>query len=143
MSKGPEANFWQSLRKNLPNNSFATRIENNHGGGVPDAHIVWDGLTFWCELKTTKINAVNVSPHQIAWHMAYFARGGLSFFLVKSLSTKKIYSFLGDQGVALSRGGISAARGACHDNPAALFQSLRPRLLDHYSATLRLCDPAA
>jgi len=143
MSKGPEANFWNTLRSNLPKKAFATRIENVHGGGVPDAHIVWDGLPFWMELKTTKGNAVKVSSHQAAWHMAYYARGGLSFFLIKALSTKDIYLFGGDQGPDLIKGGISAARGSRFSNPAALFESLRPRLLDHYSATLRPCDPAA
>ena len=36
MSRGPEANFWSTIRKNLPEKCFATRIENKHGGGVPD-----------------------------------------------------------------------------------------------------------
>ena len=137
MSKGPESNFWNTIRQNLPKNAHATRIENVHGGGVPDVHVVWDGLPFWMELKVTKGNAVKVSPHQVAWHMAYFARGGLSFFLVKSLSTKDVYSFEGDQGSNLLRGGVSAAHGTRFANPAALFQSLRPRLRSHYSATLR------
>ena len=141
MSKGPEANFWNTLRSNLPKTAFATRIENKHGGGVPDVHIVWDGLPFWCELKTSKSNAVKISPHQIAWHMAYFARGGLSFFLVKSLSSKDIYSFRGDQGPILLQEGISAAQGQRFENPAALFQSLRPCLEAHYSASLRPCAP--
>ena len=114
-----------------------------HGGGVPDVHIVWDGIPFWFELKVSKGNAVKVSSHQAAWHMAYYARGGLSFFLVKALSTKDIYLFGGDQGPDLIKGGISAARGSRFSNPAALFESLRPRLLDHYSAALRPCDPAA
>ena len=142
MSKGPEANFWNTLRSNLPKKAFATRIENVHGGGVPDVHIVWDGLPFWVELKTTKGNAVKVSCHQAAWHMAYYARGGLSFFLVKSLSTKDLYLFGGDQGPSLIFGGIKGAEGQRFSNPAALFESLRPRLLDQMSATLRPCDPA-
>ena len=142
MSKGPEANFWNTLRSNLPKKAFATRIENVHGGGVPDVHIVWDGLPFWFELKTTKGNAVKVSSHQAAWHMAYYARGGLSFFLVKSLSTKDLYLFGGDQGPSLIFGGIKGAEGQRFSNPAALFESLRPRLLDQMSATLRPCDLA-
>jgi hypothetical protein len=46
-------------------------------------HMVWDGLPFWCELKVSKGNAVKVSPHQVAWNMAYWARGGSNFFLSK------------------------------------------------------------
>lgn len=50
------------IRQNLPKKCFATRIENKHGGGVPDCHMVWDGLPFWCELKVSKGNAVKSRP---------------------------------------------------------------------------------
>ena len=137
MSKGPEANFWTQLRQNQPKKCFATRIENKHGGGVPDVHMVWDGLSFWCELKVSKANAVNISPHQIAWNAVYWARGGANFFLVKSLSPRELLLFDGDQGALLASGGISAAQGARFANPAALFCALRPRLELIYSAALR------
>jgi hypothetical protein len=143
MSRGPEANFWTQIRQNLPKKCFATRIENKHGGGVPDVHMVWDGLPFWMELKTSKSNAVKVSPHQVAWNMAYFARGGANFFLVKDLSKKDIVLFGGDQGPDLIQGGMSAAQGARFEDPASLFCALRPRLEAIYSAALRPCDPAA
>jgi len=140
MSKGPEANFWNTLRSNLPKNSFATRIENKHGGGVPDVHMVWDGLPFWMELKVSKGNGVNLSAHQIAWNMAYFARGGLSFFLVKRSVERDILLFGADQGPDLARGGISAAQGARFDSPAALFAHLGPLVRDHYALRLSLRD---
>ena len=110
MSKGPEANFWIQLKNSLPKNSFATRIENKHGGGIPDVHIVWDGRSFWLELKVSKSNQVFVSPHQIAWNMAYYANGGHSFFLVKSLSLQKILLLDGSQGPALRNHGLSGCR---------------------------------
>jgi hypothetical protein len=50
MSKGPEANFWNSIRQNLPKKCIATRIENQHGGGVPDVHILIDSMPVWIEL---------------------------------------------------------------------------------------------
>ena len=84
-----------------------------------------------------KSNAIKVSPHQIAWHMAYHARGGASFFLVKSLSTRELLLFGGDQGPLLLEGGASAAQGERFANPAALFSALRPRLKVIYSAALR------
>ena len=99
--------------------------------------MVWDGLSFWCELKVSKANAVNISPHQIAWNSAYWARGGANFFLVKSLSPRELLLFDGDQGALLASGGISAAQGARFANPAALFCALRPRLELIYSAALR------
>lgn len=73
--------------------------------------------------------------------MAYFARGGLSFFLVKSLSSKDIYSFRGDQGPVLLKEGLSGAQGTRFENPAALFEGLRPMLVEHYSASLRPRTP--
>jgi len=128
MSKGPEANFWTQIRNNLPKNSFATRIENKHGGGVPDVHIVWDGLPFWMELKTTKSNAVKVSPHQVAWNMAYFARGGANFFLVKRALERDLFLFRGDAGPDLASCGLSCGLGTRFTGPAAVFEGLRPEL---------------
>ena len=106
-------------------------------------HIVADGVPFWIELKVSKSNGVNLSPHQVAWNMAYFARGGANFFLVKDLSKKDIVLFGGDQGPSLIQGGMSAAQGARFEDPASLFCALRPRLEAIYSAALRPCDSAA
>ena len=137
MSQGPESNFWKSIRQNLPPKTFATRIENKHGGGVPDVHLLWDGIPIWIELKVSKGNAVKVSPHQVAWHMAYHARGGLSFYLVKRYKERDLVLFGGDQGVALASGGISEAQGTIYKSPAALFLALRPVLLDKLACSLR------
>jgi hypothetical protein len=128
MSKGPEANFWNTIRNSLPKKAFATRIENKHGGGVPDVHIVWDGKPFWLELKVSKSNSVNVSPHQVAWNMAYWARGGLSFYLVKAPSTSLLYLFEGDQGPNLASSGLSGSEGQEFKNLAALWEYLAGRL---------------
>ena len=143
---GQEANFWSTIRKNLPKKCFATRIENKHGGGVPDVHLVWDGLSFWCELKVSKTNAVNISPHQIAWNAAYWARGGANFFLVKRAKERDLLLFRGDQGAALSSCGLSCALGSRFESLAPLFCALRPVLegilrpascaLDHDSDSL-------
>ena len=143
MSKGQEANFWNTIRQNLPKKCFATRIENVHGGGVPDVHFIWDGLPFWCELKVSKSNAVAISAHQVAWNTAYWTRGGANFFLVKSLKERDLILFDGDQGADLIQGGISAAQGSRFTNPASLFCALRPRLERRISATLRPCGSAA
>ena len=125
---GQEANFWSTIRKNLPKKCFATRIENKHGGGVPDVHLVWEGLPFWLELKVTKSNAVAVSPHQVAWNMAYWARGGANFFLVKRAKERDILLFGGDQGPAVLEQGCLAPCVLRVDSPASLFCALRPVL---------------
>ena len=109
---------------------------------MPDVHLVWEGLPFWCELKVSHTNAVNISPHQIAWNTTYWARGGANFFLVKRSKERDILLFEGDQGGLLASGGISAAQGARFADPASLFCALRPRLEAIYSAALRPCDPA-
>ena len=56
-----ESNFWKTVKRNLPSDCHATRIENRHGGGVPDIHIVWNGFAFWIELKVIKGNKVLLS----------------------------------------------------------------------------------
>ena len=128
MSRGPESNFWTQIRTNLPPKTFATRIENTHGGGVPDVHIVWDGLPFWLELKVAKVNAVRVSPHQVAWNMAYHARGGKSFYLVEQASSSDLYLFGGDRGAELMNQGLVCG-GSRFEDLASLFKALRPLLL--------------
>jgi Holliday junction resolvase len=126
MSKGPEANFWNTIRQNIPKKWFATRIENKHGGGIPDVHIVADGVPFWIELKTSKSNGVNLSPHQVAWNMAYFARGGANFILVKHLPTRHLYLFGGDKGPSLVDRGIAGTEGERFEDLGSLFEALRP-----------------
>jgi len=137
MSKGPEANFWNTLRSNLPKKCFATRIENKHGGGVPDVHLVWDGLPCWIELKIAKTNQVKLSPHQVAWNTAYWVRGGANFILVKRSVERDLLLFDGGSGSTLLASGISGTEHARFDGPAALFCALRPRLEAIYSAALR------
>ena len=104
----PEANFWNTIRRNLPNNCHTTRIENRHGGGVPDVHVVWAGLVFWLELKTTKNNTVRISPQQIAWNTAYSRSGGLSFILVKHLSSGDLFLFRGARALDIATSGLAA-----------------------------------
>ena len=132
MSKGTESNFWNLIRNNLPKKCHATRIENKHGGGIPDVHMVWEGLPFWIELKTTKNNTIKISPNQIAWNMAYSARGGLNFYLVKSLSLNKLFLFRGDQGASILDQGLCVSALFVCESASQMFASLRPLLLDHY-----------
>ena len=55
-----EKNLWLRVKKNLPHDCYATRIENRMDGGVPDVHVIWDGLPFWIELKLTKANKISI-----------------------------------------------------------------------------------
>ena len=101
-------NFWNTLKRNLPKNCHTTRIENRHGGGVPDVHIVWAGLVFWLELKTTKNNTVRLSPNQIAWNTAYSRLGGINFILVKAPRDGNLFLFSGRDSGLVSSIGIRA-----------------------------------
>ena len=73
---------------------------------MPDVHLTWSGLVFWLELKTTKNNTVRLSPQQIAWNTAYSHNGGLSFILVKHLSSGDLILFEGAQSLEVGRNGL-------------------------------------
>lgn len=138
MARGPEANFWTSLRKHLPTNSHATRIENKSGGGLPDVHILLDKMPFWLELKVAAICKVQVSTLQIAWHTAHAARGGLSFFLVQAPRTKEILLFSGSDAGNLSQNGLKTEPLFSVRGPAAAWEALRPLVRAHYAEMLTL-----
>ena len=122
----------------MPKKTLATRIENKHGGGVPDVHLLWDGLPLWFELKVaTNSNRIKLSPQQIAWHTAYFARGGLSFFLVKAPSPRSIVLFEGKMALDLLEKPITEVQGSWFTGPAPLFEALRPEIEGHYGRVLR------
>ena len=132
MSKGPEANFWSAIRGSRPKEALLMRIENRHGTGVPDVHCLLEGLPFWVELKTVKSGVVKISPHQVAWHTAFWARGGLSFFLVKSLSSGYFHLFAGSEAVDLVQKPMSEVRGQVFKRHDELWDALRAAVLDHY-----------
>ncbi len=132
----PEANFWNTVRRNLPKNCYPTRIENRHGGGVPDVHFAWLGLVFWIELKTTKNNSVRLSPQQIAWNTAYSRNGGLSFILVKHLPSGDLILFEGAQSLEIGRDGLrsgSLFRGSGHQ---AMWNQVRESGITHLESVL-------
>ena len=132
----PEANFWITLKRNLPKKCYPTRIENRHGGGIPDIHFVWSGLVFWIELKTTKNNTVRLAPNQIAWNTAYSRSGGLSFILVKSLSSGDLFLFEGAQSREIGRNGLREEplfRGSGHE---ALWDRVRESGIEHLESVL-------
>ena len=87
-----ESNFYKQLRVNTPEVLW-TRIENRHGGGIPDLNGLYDGRDFWVELKITTTNKVRLSPTQISWHYNRGLYGGKSFILVKNTKTKEIKLF--------------------------------------------------
>lgn len=101
---------------------------------MPDVHLLWDGLPVWLELKVaTKTNRIKLSPQQIAWHMAYYARGGASFFLVKAPSSSSIVLFEGKMGPDLFGKPITEVQGSWFGGLEPMFEALRPVLVDRYA----------
>jgi hypothetical protein len=113
MAAGPEANLWKSMQRNLPEGCSATRLENRHGGGVPDLLLMWNGLFYLVELKAPKsqlkqelISPADVSsqeteprvyksaeimrPEQRAYHARAAARGCPSFILARPQKSNEI-----------------------------------------------------
>ena len=79
----PEKLFWQQVRKNLTAFSWI-RLESKVNHGIPDVlGTTEEGIYFTVELKVSKSNKVNLSPHQIAYHEE--RKNAPAFILVKSL----------------------------------------------------------
>ena len=59
--------------------------------------------------------------------MAYYARGGASFFLVKAPSSGLVYSFGGEKGPDLLEKGVNGTEGQEHRSVRDAVEALRPR----------------
>ena len=98
MSKKPETLFSNQLIKNL-NKVFFTRIENKHGGGIPDLYATYNNKSAFLELKIkTKQNIVLISPLQISWNYKHFSHNPINYYLVNDPRRKIIELYDGDQG---------------------------------------------
>ena len=102
-----EKNLWIRVKKNLPENSFATRLESRIANGVPDVHIIWDKLSFWIELKITKANKIKLSSNQIAWNTKYSLNNGLAYILVQRVGEGSLFLFRGDDARELATNGLN------------------------------------
>ena len=106
----PEKLFWQQVRKNLTAFSWI-RLESRVNHGIPDVlGTTEEGIYFTVELKVSKSNKVNMSPHQIAYHEE--RKRAPAFILVKSLlkgSARKyeLYLYAPEQARELAVLGLS------------------------------------
>ena len=85
-----ESKFYNEFKRITPQIRW-TRIENTSVSGTPDLlGYNNSGHYFTVELKVSRSNKVNLSPHQIAYHITHPKN---SFILVKSLAacTVKLY----------------------------------------------------
>ena len=98
MSKKPETLFSNQLIKNL-NKVFWTRIENKHGGGVPDLYGTYNNKSAFLELKIkTKQNKLIISPLQISWNYKHFQKNPINYYLVNDPRRKVIELYDGNKG---------------------------------------------
>ena len=99
-----ESNFGREIKKNI--DAQWTRIENRHGGGIPDIYGIRDGVSIWLELKCIKQNSINITPTQISWNYNHFQENGKNYFLVKHIEQRIIKLYDGDKGRELHRDGF-------------------------------------
>ena len=99
-----ESNFGREIKKNI--NAFWFRIENRHGGGIPDLYGIKGGVSVWLELKCIKKNSINISPLQISWNYNHFQENGKNYYIVRDTRSKVIKLYDGDKGRELHRDGF-------------------------------------
>ena len=99
-----ESNFGREIVKNI--NAQWTRIENRHGGGIPDLYGIKGGVSIWLELKCIKQNSINISPLQISWNYNHFQENGKNYFLVKHTEQRIIKLYEGNKGKELKESGF-------------------------------------
>ena len=101
----PESNFGREIMKNLSHVHW-TRIENRHGGGVPDLYGIYGGQAIWLELKCIKQNSIILSPLQISWNYNNFRHGGKNYYIVKDTRSKVLKLYDGNKGIELMEKGF-------------------------------------
>ena len=99
-----ESNFGREIMKNI--DAQWTRIENRHGGGIPDLYGIKGGVSVWLELKCIKKNSINISPLQISWNYNHFQQNGKNYYIVRDTRSKVIKLYDGDKGRELKEQGF-------------------------------------
>ena len=115
MTVKPESNFGRLLMKNI--DAQWTRIENRHGGGIPDIYGIRDGVVIWLELKCIKQNSINLSPLQISWNYNNFRNGGKNYYIVQDARSKVIKLYDGDKGREFKEKGFLYESGTSFEFP--------------------------
>lgn len=73
-----ESALWKSLRRCLPPDAMAERLENSVNSGMPDVIVARGGKTFLVELKAD----LEISRKQADWARRWEIAGGVSWFLI-------------------------------------------------------------
>lgn len=100
VNRGRESTFWKNVRSITPK-VFWTRIETYGTPGIPDLLGVFRSeehkrnISFWCELKLTKGNKLNLSPFQISWNLKRYSLCQDNFIMAKGVEERKIFFWPG------------------------------------------------
>ena len=90
----PERKFYQKIKRTFSDFSLI-RLANNNLHGTPDLLVCnANGHFFTIELKVTKSNKVNLSPHQIAFHVKHPHN---TFIMVEALGSGTVKLFRGSR----------------------------------------------
>ena len=135
MTTKPETIFGRDIMKNI--NAQWTRIENRHGGGVPDLYGIKGGVSIWLELKCIKKNSISISPLQISWNFNHFQENGKNYYLVRDTRSKVIKLYEGDKGRQLKELGFKCPCLYEH-HPPTNWKMLEAVLFDKDKNPLRL-----
>ena len=99
----PERKFYQKIKRAFSDFSLI-RLENNSLHGTPDLLVCnANGHFFTIELKVTKSNKVNLSPHQIAFHVRHPKN---TFIMVEALGSGDVKLFRGSRIMELAACGF-------------------------------------
>ena len=99
----PERKFYQKIKRAFSDFSLI-RLENNSLHGTPDLLVCnANGHFFTIELKVTKSNKVNLSPHQIAFHVKHPHN---TFIMVEALGPSTVKLFRGSRIMELAACGF-------------------------------------
>ena len=138
MAAKPEANLYKRLKENLPSCHF-TRIESRVNLGIPDCLVAFPhGLFVMIELKVVKRGRkVNLSPHQVAFHIKHADLRCPTYILVQHQPTgtahakkSELLLFCGEQAIDLANLGIDAPPLARWPWTAISWIELRKHLVD-------------
>ena len=112
---GPEAKFYQQIKKNFKSFSLI-RLENSSLLGTPDL-LVCNTSGHFCtiELKVSKGKKIRFSPHQIAFHKRHPHN---TLIMVKALGplpkkTSSVFLFRGSRITELAACGLALDACAC------------------------------
>ena len=99
-----ESNFGREIVKNI--DAHWMRIENRHGGGIPDLIGIKSGVVIFLELKCIRVNSINISPLQISRNSNIFKEIRKNYFLVKHIEQRIIKLYEGNKGKELKESGF-------------------------------------